>query len=264
MVVLLIMKITIDLIFIVFLGLAMISDSKGSDGAGVSQLSVVYANSFDGPVGSTYPEWTSSALTFTKTTTGKTGSLPAAKIVTIESPNHSQRFIGEFGGPPIGQPGDPDWNRTRVDQTVCLALKNLKPHTQIKVSFKLYVLKSWDGNSPRYGPDRFALSIAGGPKLMETTFSNNPKVQMEGSYQSYPAVGGEVASNPPQTGAVAASTLGYTFFMDSIYHLSFVFPHTTSNLTLEFSSSLYEGKGEADESWGLDDVAISADVIRGQ
>ena len=129
------------------------------------------------------------------------------------------------------------------------------------MAFDLYVLKSWDGNSRPYGPDRFMVRVAGGPVLLDTTFSNNPKVREDGSYQSYPGSSGEAASNLPQTGAHAIGILGYSnFFKDSVYHVSFAFPHTESTLTLEFSSSLFEGKGTADESWGLDNVVVSADV----
>jgi hypothetical protein len=228
------------------------------------ELVVIYRNDFEGPVGSTFPEWTSSPITFLKTVTGEKGSLPPEIVATVDSPNRRQRFLGEFGGPAIGRPGDPDWNRTRVDQTVSLSLKDLGPHTRVRVSFDLYVLKSWDGNSRPYGPDRFTLRVAGGPVLLDTTFSNNPKVREDGSHQSYPDSYGAVASNPPQTGAASTGTLGYSdFFKDSVYHLCFAFMHTPSTLTLEFGSSLFEGKGTADESWGLDNVVVCADVSAG-
>jgi hypothetical protein len=229
-----------------------------------SALVVVYRNDFNGPIGETFPEWTSSPVTFTKTVTGEKGSLPAGAVATVDSPNRRERFLGEFGGPPVGRPGDPDWNRTRVDQTVILTLKDLAPHTRAAISFDLYILKSWDGNSARYGPDRFTVRVAGGPVLLDTTFSNNPKVQEDGSYQNYPGLSNDTASNPPQTGAVSTGTLGYSdFFKDSLYHLSFEFPHTEPTLTLQFGSSLFEGKGTADESWGLDNVVVSADVPAG-
>src|SRR5262249_48288320 len=151
--------------------------------------------------------------------------------------NHRRRFLGEFGGPAIGQPGDPDWGRTRVEQTVRLALSGLAPHTRISVAFDLYVLKSWDGNSPRYGPDRFTLRVGGGPVLLDATFSNNPKVRDDGSDQQYPAAPGEPASHPLQTGAVTTGTLGYdAFFRDSTYRLTFAFPHTGPALTVAFGS----------------------------
>jgi hypothetical protein len=216
---------------------------------------VVYANDFNGPVGSTFPEWTSSPITYVKTASGQTGSLPAPAVATVESPNHKQRFLGEFGGPPIGKPGEPDWNRTRVEQTVSLSLDGLAPHTQVTVAFDLYVLKSWDGDSPQYGPDRFTFRTAGGPVLLEATFSNNPKVKEDGSYQSHP----DGERHLPQTGAVATGVLGYSnFFTDSVYHFSFTFAHTESALHLDFGSSLFEGKGTDDESWGLDNVVVTA------
>src|SRR5262249_16488942 len=107
-------------------------------------------------------------------------------VAIVESPNRRERFLGEFGGPPVGRPGDLDWNRTRVDQTVTLSLKGLRPHTRVKASFDLYVLKSWDGNSRQYGPDRFTVRGAGGPGAREHTFSKHPKVGEGGGYQSHP------------------------------------------------------------------------------
>ena len=84
------------------------------------------------------------------------GTLPPQVITNVESPNHAQRFLGEFGGPQIGLPGEPSYNHTRVEQTVSLALRDLPPHAALKISFDLYILKSWDGLSPAYGPDRWS------------------------------------------------------------------------------------------------------------
>jgi hypothetical protein len=217
----------------------------------------VYFNDFNGPSGSQYPEWTAKPMTFESAANppGK-GVLPPPSVTNGDSTNRSQRFLGEFGGPRIGVPGDPGYNRTRVEETISLTLSNLPPHDALKVSFDLYVLKSWDGNSPTYGPDRWSLSVAEGPTLIETTFSNNHKVRNQGSDQNYPC-----PKNPPQTGAAVTNTLGYTFFGDSIYPLVFTFTHTGSGLTLNFSSSLFEGKGLADESWGLDNVRVATVVL---
>ncbi len=89
-------------------------------------------------------------------------------------------------------------------------------------------------------------------------------MQQDGSYQNYPAANGEFASNPPQTATASTGSLGYSdFFKDSVYHLAFTFAHTQSTLTLEFTSSLFEGKGTPDESWGLDNVVVSADLTNG-
>jgi hypothetical protein len=214
----------------------------------------VYFNEFNGPLGSKYPEWTSSAINHASTGNppGK-GTLAPQVVTNVESPNHAQRFLGEFGGPQIGVPGDPGYNHTRVEQTVSLTLRDLPPHAALKVSFDLYILKSWDGLSPAYGPDRWTLGIARGPVLFATTFSNNPKVKTEGSYQDYPH-----PKSPPRSGAASTNTLGFgTFFGDSIYHLDFTFAHSDRSLILNFTSSLFEGKGTDDESWGLDNVRIT-------
>jgi hypothetical protein len=220
----------------------------------LAQANDLYFNDFNGPTGSTYPEWTSSSITFTSAAVPPgTGTLPPPLITNCESTNRSQRFLGEFGGPRFGAPGDPGYNRTRVEQTIRLTLRDLPPHSTLKVSFDLYVLKSWDGNSPRYGPDRWSLDVAGGPVLLDTTFSDNPKVSTEGSDQDYPK-----PASPPRTGAAVTNSLGYRFFGDSTYPLAFTFAHDAKELTLNFRSSLFEGKGTADESWGLDNIRVTA------
>jgi hypothetical protein len=212
----------------------------------------IYFNDFNGPPGSVYSEWVSSPATYASSTNPPgSGVLPRQTVTNTDSTNGAQRFLGEFGGPRIGRPGDPGYNRTRVDQTICLTLTNLPPHAALRLTFDLLVLKSWDGNSPIYGPDRWALSIAGGPVLLDTTFSNNPKVGKEGSHQNYPQ-----PQALPRTGAARTNSLGCAFFGDSIYPLAFTFPHSGSTLELNFSSSLFEGKGLADESWGLDNVRL--------
>jgi hypothetical protein len=91
---------------------------------------------------------------------------------------------------------------------------------------------------------------------LDTTFSNNFKTDAyDTSLQDYP-----VAGSLPQTGATSHDTLGYSFYGDSVYHLSYTFAHQANTLTLKFASSMFEGKGTDDESWGLDNVRVSADI----
>jgi hypothetical protein len=178
--------------------------------------------------------------------------LPAPHVTNVRSPNGAQTFLGLFGGPAIGAAGDAGWQKTRVQQTISLALSNLPAHTALQLEFDLYIINSWDGNSPAYGPDRFILSAAGGPVLLDTTFSNNPKTNTDGSYQNYP-----VSGSAPWSGALQVGTLGYqAFFKDAIYRLRYVFSHTNENITIHFTSSLFEGKGTNDEAWGLDNVTL--------
>ena len=178
-------------------------------------------------------------------------------VVNVDSPNGKQRFLGEFGGPTVvtAPPYDPR-HFVRVNEAVDLTLQGLKAHSTATVSFDLYVLKSWDGNNPNYGPDRWSLSVEGGATLLDTTFSNNAKTgAYDLSLQDYP-----VAGSPPQMSASAVNALGYQFFGDAIYHLTFTFPHAGETLVLHFASSLFEGKGIGDESWGLDNVRVSIDA----
>src|SRR5215471_7968079 len=220
-----------------------------------SYCAEVYRNDFNTALGTTYPEWTSSGYTNSANRAGTitAGSGPQP-VATVTSPNGRQSFLGEFGGPVLlaPPPYDPQ-HFVRVDETVTLTLRDLKPHTFVTVSFDLYVLKSWDGNNQTYGPDRWTLRVQGGPTLLDSTFSNNPKTGADLSQQNYP-----VANSPHQSGAASVNTLGYTFYGDSIYHFSFNFPHAEDTLVLNFSSSLFEGKGTDDESWGLDNVRVSS------
>jgi hypothetical protein len=214
----------------------------------------VYFNDFNAPPGRTYPEWTSSGYINAANQAGTIAAGSGAlTVATATSPNRRASFLGEFGGSAIVTAPPYDARHfVRVDQTVTLTLHDLKPHTLVTLAFDLYILKSWDGNNQIYGPDRWMLRVRNGPTLMDTTFSNNPKTGPDLSRQNYP-----VADSARQTGAASVNTLGYSFYGDSIYHFNLAFPHDGDTLVLDFSSSLFEGKGTEDESWGLDNVRVS-------
>ena len=208
---------------------------------------VIYRNDFEGKLGSTYPEWTSSKITFKSNFLPPwSGSLDNPAVKNVDVPNKKRRILGEFGGPKL------DWSaQTRVQQTIQLRVKDVPKHAELTISFDLIILRSWDGDSPTYGPDRFSVAVDGGPSLLAATFSNNPKLQSDKSYQSHPK-----PKSKPQAGAIAVQSLGSTFFGDSIYHFDLKTPHKTPTLRVDFKSDLYEGKGTADEAWGLDNVKI--------
>ncbi len=108
-----------------------------------SLASDVYFNDFNGPTGSSYPEWTSSGYSNTANTAGTIPAGSGAQLPTnADSVNSKQRFLGEFGGPAIvtAPPYNPQ-HFVRVDQTVTLTLKNLESHTGVTVSFDLYIMK---------------------------------------------------------------------------------------------------------------------------
>lgn len=205
---------------------------------------VVYSENFDAPVGSPFPEWTAIGYSYSGHGMEGRGVLP---VTNAAAPN-GQRFLGEFGGPKIVS-GPPF---VRVTDGVKLTLDGLPKHSSVTIAFDLLVLKSWDGNSPQYGPDRFQLRVIDGPALLDTSFSNNKKTATEGSFQDYPTFG-----SAPQTGAAAVDRFGYDFFGDSAYALSFSFPHVAKSVAFAFTSDMYEGKGTEDESWGLANIVVS-------
>jgi hypothetical protein len=175
--------------------------------------SVIYSNNFETFVGS---EWSST--------------------LTDITPTDSRAFLGQFAG----------------DDAVSLLLNNLPAHNSVTVSFDLYVIQSWDGVGPDYGPDVWQLSVNGGPVLLNTTFSNTGE---DGHQQSYPGSYSGGALYDAYTGAAEINTLGYGFYGDSVYKLSFTFKHANNLLKLNFAG--FGLQDVDDESWGLDNVSVA-------
>lgn len=186
---------------------------------------VVYFNDFEDANGS-MTEWS----TDTNDTTPGT-------------PNHPpDRFLGQF-----------------YNDTVTLTLNNLPPHTEVSVSFDLYIIRTWDGLDNE--PDFWGVGVESGPTLLNTTFCN---VDWGPNPQSYPAQYPD-ANHPPFTGASEIRTLGYAYdtygVIDSVYrfpntYYDFTFAHSEPNLILHFSAWELEFS-PSDESWGLDNVKVS-------
>lgn len=152
-------------------------------------------------------------------------------------------FLGEFG-----------------NETVSLTLSGMSAYDSLLLEFDLYLIRSWDGSSSGttfdYGNDAFKVSVGDGPVLLDETFANG---NLAG--QSY----GPEPLNPYHTGAAETYSLGFVFYdgiqessqvMDSVYHLSFAFASNADLLTLNFAG--YGLQGLDDESWGLDNVRVSA------
>ena len=124
-------------------------------------------------------------------------------------------------------------------EQVDLSLTGLPPHSDVTVMFDLIVFGDWDGNS---GPDRFTVSVDGGPAL-DTTFSNNT------SAQAWPDPYPE-GDNPAQETAVEVDTLGAG---SSVYRVAVTAQHWSEDLDVEFA-----GVGlSAGESWAVDNVEVS-------
>ena len=173
----------------------------------------------------------------------------------------------------------PEWSTTNRDvtpigarhflgqlgnQTVTLSLTNLPPHTNITVSFDLFILLSWDGswNGNSDGPDRWRLQAAGGPVLLDATFNNVTRALNQPYYNAGQTFPGTFGSSvfPPYTGCAESNTLGYIYAStpcDSVYKLSYTLPQSGSSIQFQFISSQTEAV--SNESWGLDNVAIYLD-----
>lgn len=192
--------------------------------ATASRAVLVYEHDFQSAVGS---EWTHTSRQDTPTA----------------YPFGSRSFLGEFG-----------------NETVSLNLSGLMSHDSVLLEFDLYLIRSWDGSSAGtaydYGNDAFKVAVNGGPVLLDKTFANgNP------AGQSF----GPLPINPYHTGAAETYSLGYVFadgiqqtsqVMDSVYRMSYLFAHDSSQITFNFSG--YGLQGIDDESWGLDNVRVSA------
>lgn len=192
-------------------------------GAAPAHAVLVYEHDFQSAVGS---EWSHSLRQDTPT----------------PYPFGPRTFLGQFG-----------------NDTVSLNLSGLGQHDSLLLEFDLYLIRSWDGSSAGtafdYGNDTFKVDVAGGPVLLEDTFSNgNP------AGQSF----GPQAINPYHTGASETYSLGYVFndgiqqnaqVMDSVYRLSFLFTHQAEQATFNFTG--YGLQALDDESWGLDNVRVS-------
>jgi hypothetical protein len=192
----------------------------------------VYSNSFESTVGT---KWSLRPLEVTPT---------------------GRRFLGRF----LNQ----DATRLTLG-TGSVYSDGLPGHNSVTLSFDLFIIHSWDG--ALYG-DEWSLSVEGGPVLLDTSFSN-PLNGTADNPQSYPGVYGHDLF-PARTGATEVNALGYwnispTRFGDSVYHLSFTFPHYSDELSLVFRANGVTGgppsmTGLTDETWGLDNVQVAVTV----
>lgn len=157
-----------------------------------------------------------------------------------------QKFLGEEGYATLGILGN----------NAHLNLTGLTPHTQVRLTFDLYIIQSWDGNEAvQWGPDYWELK-QGTSSLLYTTFANAPL------RQSYP--GNYLSDNPRQTGAAGVNTLGYpgngttSPYGDSTYQLTYTFDHS-GDVALHFHH--WSALSGQDEYWGLDNVKVEVNPV---
>ena len=121
---------------------------------------IIYSNNFEN-ISDPLTEWSDKG----STPWGDPEEAAPGIAVTPGTTQHSSdRFFGQFVG----------------GETTSLTLHNLPSWTtEVRLSFDLYIIRTWDGIGPQ-GPDKWQLTVSNGPTLLDTTFSN-----MELSHQLY-------------------------------------------------------------------------------
>lgn len=226
--------------------------------AGAASATVVYSNDFQSAVGS---EWT--------TTFGGGLSLDHTAA------DGNRLFLGRSDGETNGNVDTDPAHLGNGNDVLRLAVNALPTHTKIQLAFDVYAIHSWDGNGPlgnfNFGPDQFGVTIAHAnantPSSFITTFSNVNGGEagsdlVLGALQSFPDPFPTLPGSAPFSGSLEHGTLGYDFFGggpgddDSVYRITLTFAHTGSDLQLSFFGVGLQDL--QDESWGLDNVQVSA------
>ena len=215
----------------------------------------VYSDNFDTGTLSQRTQWS-----FDQVSTG----VPVLMSTTPASPVPSPlRFLAEFGG----------------NDVVHLTLALPQDTVSVRLSFAAYLLRTWDGqDGPYSGPDMFGYGISGRQPLVNDSFSNGAGQQ---SYCPFSPVAGSCAPTWASDGAMK-NKLGVYVELDPAEGatipakgapLSLVYRFDTgpiaysgSTITFDFfSRNLQVHNDQAnkviDESWGLDNVVVTAQVV---
>ena len=136
------------------------------------------------------------------------------------------------------------------NQTASLTLEHLPSHHWIKVSFDLYIVGSWDGSSPVWGPDLWTLSVRGAQRLISSTFCGWGYAGND--EQSYPDDYPQ-AIHPAWTGALARNVVDIKDSeppKNGVYRVEVVFPHTADEVILDFTGA-YDDPPSEQQVWGI-------------
>jgi len=165
---------------------------------------------------------------------------------TSSTPAGGRPFLGEFGIEPV-----------------TFILRGLPAHKFVRLTLNLFMLRAVDGTSPIWGPDPWELRVAGGPRLLYTTFDNCGFFN-DNNEQAFPD-DYPWAVHRGWTGAAEKQTLGYPHSwhggtvvedVSSVYRLTLVFPHEDKDLRLSLKALWSEAVKEGGESWGLERMKV--------
>lgn len=134
-----------------------------------------------------------------------------------------------------------------------LTLTGIGAHTFISLDFLFAALDSWDGTSGGFSPDFFNVAV-NGTTIYSRTFDN-----FVPSDQSHGNVG-------QLTYGTNRFNAGGPVWPDAAYNMGAVaafqnIAHTSSTLTVDWWASGGGYTGGTDESWAIDNLSVSANVI---
>ena len=203
------------------------------------------------PANRRYSPWLLPVLAFATLLAGVARAEDAAVYSDQAVSNHwsDPKTSANSGGKPYHGPFG--------NEPVSLTLEHLPQHRWIKVTFDLYVIGSWDGSSPVWGPDLWSLSVRGAQRLISASFcawgySGNDE-------QSYPDDYPQ-AVHPAWTGAAARNVVDIKDSeppKNGVYKVEVLFPHTGDQLILDFAGS-YQDPPSEQQVWGIGNVEAKA------
>ena len=139
------------------------------------------------------------------------------------------------------------------NETASLTLSQLRKHQWVRLRFDLYLVGSWDGSSPVWGPDLWSLSVRHGQRLIFSSFcgwgyaGNNE--------QSYPDDFPR-AVHPAWTSVAQRDVLDIKDSdppKNGVYQVEVLFPHTAGEAVLDFSGIFQDPPSEK-QTWGIGNV----------
>ena len=141
------------------------------------------------------------------------------------------------------------------NQPVSLTLDHLPRHRWIKVTFDLYIIGSWDGSSPVWGPDLWSLSVRGAQRLICASFCGwGYAGNDEQSYpDDYPH-----AVHPAWTGAAERNVVDIKDSdppKNGLYKVEVLFPHADDQIILDFAGAYVDPPSEQ-QVWGIGNLEM--------
>jgi len=136
-----------------------------------------------------------------------------------------------------------------LGQSTTLSVAGLPTHTQLSLSFDLYLFQTWDGDAAGVGPDYF--SLAGDVTFVGNTFTNH---RPEGD--NYPGVRDECYGTCTNLNVGSSSdTHVYRGLDPTGFGSEFLIAHSGNSFTVTF----FGPTSQTDEQWSIDNVRVTVD-----